>query len=31
LSHFKPDGKKDIHGVLMANFPTDLQVQHWPK
>jgi protein gp37 len=31
LGHLKPDGKKDIHGVTMANFPKDLQVQDWPR
>jgi protein gp37 len=31
MSHQKPDGKKDVHGVMMANFPSDLQVQEWPK
>jgi protein gp37 len=31
LGHLKPDGKKDFHGVMMANFPTDLQIQDWPK
>jgi protein gp37 len=31
LGHLKPDGKKDIHGVIMENFPADLRVQNWPK
>ena len=30
LAHQLPSGSRDSHGVLMSNFPRDLQVQQWP-
>ena len=30
VAHRTPSGSRDIHGVLMENFPRDLQVQRWP-
>lgn len=30
LSHNKPNGRRDTHGVLLANFPPELRIQKWP-
>lgn len=31
VEHRRPSGSRDLHGVLLANFPRDLQVQQWPQ
>ncbi len=31
MMHRMASGSRDSHGVLMANFPRELQVQRWPK